>query len=241
MPQFSHAAGTPVGSDSRRRGPAAYRFPKGTGDFDATARTLSASFGGTVRFLGHQEAGEYVLDLRLSGLRVVVKDGKGTLVADVSTKDRETGEVSTYQDLAFATLDVPAAGPVAKDGVVTLDAVPATLTADGTKASGGMYPEGTELDTLTLAVALDEGANLPGGKDGSGGTGGTGGSGTAGGGTVGGTAGGTVGGTGGGSLASTGSEVPAGALMGAAGAIAAAGAAVVHAVRRRRTGQEETA
>ncbi|MEV6419168.1 HtaA domain-containing protein [Streptomyces sp. NPDC051662] len=213
-----------------KSGAAAYRFPKGTGDFDATAQTLTASFGGTVRFLGHQEAdGEYVLDLRLGGLQVVVKDGKGTLVADVSTKDQETHKVSTYQDLTVATLDVPAAGPVVKDGVVTLNAVPATLTADGTKAFGGMYQAGTELDRLTLAVALDENANLPGGAGGSGGSGGSDSSGTAG--------GGTVGGTGGGSLASTGSEVPVGALMGAAGAIAAAGAAVVFAAQRRRTGQ----
>ncbi|WP_411112721.1 HtaA domain-containing protein [Streptomyces sp. 029-5] len=223
-----------LGDGATKSGTAAYRFLKGTGDFDASARTLSASFGGTVRFLGHKEAGAYVLDLRLSGLQVVVKDGKGTLVADVSTKDRETGKVSTYRDLTFATLDVPAAGPVAEDGVVTLNAVPATLTADGTRAFGGMYQAGTELDRLTLAVALDKAANLPGTA---GGTGTAGGSGTAGGGSV----GGTVGGAGGGALASTGSEVPAGALMGAAGAIAAAGAAVVLAAKRRRTGQEETA
>ncbi|MFD7284511.1 HtaA domain-containing protein [Streptomyces sp. NPDC059863] len=221
-----------------KSGAAAYRFPKGTGDFDATARTLSASFGGTVRFLGHQdEDGEYVLDLRLSGLQVVVEDGKGTLVADVSTKDQETHKVATYQDLTLATLDIPAAGPVAKDGIVTLNAVPATLTADGTKAFGGMYQEGTELDRLTLAVALDENADLPGstggsdtsGTSGTGGTSGTDGTGTAGGGVVGGAAGGA--------LASTGAEVPAGALMGAAGAIAAAGAAVVFAAERRRTGR----
>ncbi|MGW6600046.1 HtaA domain-containing protein [Streptomyces sp. NPDC055036] len=221
-----------------KSGATAYRFPRGTGDFDATARTLSASFGGTVRFLGHQdEDGEYVLDLRLSGLQVVVKDGKGTLVADVSTKDQETRKVATYQDLTLATLDIPAAGPVAKDGVVTLSAVPATLTADGTKAFGGMYQEGTELDRLTLAVALDENANLPGGTGGSdtsgtsgtGGTSGSDGTGTAGGGIVGGAAGGA--------LASTGAEVPAGALMGAAGAIAAAGTAVVLAAERRRTGR----
>ncbi|MFJ5109385.1 HtaA domain-containing protein [Streptomyces sp. NPDC088551] len=232
-----------LGDGATKSGAAAYRFPKGTGDFDASARTLSASFGGTVRFLGHKEAGAYVLDLRLSGLQVVVKDGKGTLVADVSTKDRETGKVSTYRDLTFATLDVPAAGPVAKDGVVTLNAVPATLTADGTRAFGGMYQAGTELDRLTLAVALDEDADLPGTTGTTGGTGTAGtagstdGSGTAGGGSV----GGTVGGAGGGALASTGAEVPAGALMGAAGAIAAAGAAVVFAAKRRRTGQEETA
>ncbi|MDX3849567.1 HtaA domain-containing protein [Streptomyces sp. AK02-01A] len=219
---------------------AAYRFSDGTGSFDADAHTLSASFAGTVRFLGHEEAGEYVLDLGLSGLRVEVKDGKGTLVADVSTKDRDTHKVATFKDLTFATLDLPAGGPVAKDGVVTLSGVPATLTADGTKAFGGMYPAGTALDKLTLAVSLDDDADLPGGGDSGGDSGGTGGdSGTTGGTTGGTVGGGTVGGTG--SLASTGSEIPTGTLLSAAGAVAAAGVAVVFAAKRRRTSQEETA
>lgn len=217
---------------------AAYRFPEGTGSFDADAQTLSASFAGTVRFLGHQEAGEYVLDLTVGGLRAEVKDGKGTLVADVSTKDRETHKVSTFKDLTFATLDLPAGDLAAKDGVVTLSGVPATLTADGTKAFGGMYPAGTDLDTLTLAVSLDDDADLPGGTGGtSGGTsGGTGG--TTGGTSGGTTGGGTVGGTG--SLASTGSEVPTGTLLSAAGAIAAAGVAAVLATKRRRTALDES-
>ncbi|KIF70151.1 hypothetical protein HY68_18830 [Streptomyces sp. AcH 505] len=216
----------------------AYRFPKGAGTFDASEQSLAASFGGSVRFLGHQEAGEYVLDLTLSGFQVAVKDGKGTLVADVATKDRETHKVSTYQGLTFATLDLPAGELAAKDGVLTLSAVPATLTADGTEAFGGMYPAGTSLDKLTLAVSLDAGADLPGGTGGSGGTddpsGSTGGSGTGGS-----TGSGSVGGSGlttdTGALASTGSDLPTGALLGAAGAIAAAGAAVVFAARRRRT------
>ncbi|MFE4825705.1 HtaA domain-containing protein [Streptomyces sp. NPDC056672] len=233
--------------DGATRSGAAYRFPEGTGSFDADGQTLSASFGGTVRFLGHEEAGEYVLDLELSGLRVEVADGEGTLVADVATKDRETHEVATYEDLTFATLDLPGGELAAEDGVVTLGAVPATLTADGTKAFGGMYPAGTDLDRLTLAVSLDDEANLPGGTGGTGGStggtggtsGGTGGSGT-GAGTVGGSGtagGGTVGGSG--SLASTGSDIPTGALLGTAGAIAAAGAAAVFVARRRGTALEE--
>ncbi|MEU3183004.1 HtaA domain-containing protein [Streptomyces sp. NPDC006923] len=234
-------------SGGATRSGAAYRFSGGTGTFDADTGTLSASFAGTVRFLGHEEAGEYVLDLGLSGLRVEVKDGRGTLVADVRAKDRETHKVTTFKGLTFATLDLPAGGPVAKDGVVTLSGVPATLTADGTKAFGGMYPAGTALDTLTLAVALDDDAELPGGGGDSGGTGGD--SGTTGsttGGSTGGTAGGgTVGGAGSlastGALASTGSEIPAGTLLSAAGAVAAAGAAVVFAAKRRRAPQEETA
>ncbi|MEV7872312.1 hypothetical protein AB0P17_40830 [Streptomyces sp. NPDC088124] len=56
-----------------------------------------------------------------------------------------------------------------------------------------------------------------------------------------GTAGGTTGGTGG-ALASTGAAFPAGTLLGAAGAIAAAGAgAVVVAGRRRETRAERPA
>ncbi|MFC9426235.1 HtaA domain-containing protein [Streptomyces sp. NPDC056987] len=233
-----------LGDGATQPATTAYRFPKATGGFDAQAGSLDASLGGTVRFLGHRESdGTYVLDLRLSALQVKVEDGKGTLLADVSTKDRETHEVSSYTGLTLATLDVPATLPAAEDGVVTLKAVPATLTADGTKAFGGMYPEGTALDPLTLAVSLDADAELPGATGGTTGgtaggtTGGTTGGGgtTTGGGTVGGT---TTGGTGG-ALASTGAEFPAGTLLGAAGAIAAAGAGAVVVARRRRETQAE--
>uniref|UniRef100_A0AAU1LQ70 HtaA domain-containing protein n=1 Tax=Streptomyces sp. NBC_00148 TaxID=2903626 RepID=A0AAU1LQ70_9ACTN len=212
---------------------AGYRFPDATGSFDADEQTLDAEFDGKVRFLGHKEGDAYTLDLSLTGLEVQVKDGAGTLVADVSSKDRETKKVTTYTDLALADLKLPSGELAAKDGVVTLSAVPATLTADGTKAFGGMYTKGTQLDALTVSVALDEDAELPATGGGSGTTGGsgstagstTGGSGTVGGGTVGGSA----------SLASTGSDVPAGALAAASGAVVAAGAAAVIAVRRRRT------
>ncbi|WP_381799203.1 HtaA domain-containing protein [Streptomyces niveus] len=168
----------------------------------------------------------------------VVVTSLGTLVADVSTKDRATHEVSTFKDLTIATLDLPAGELKAKDGVVALNAVPATLTADGTKAFGGMYEQGETLDALSAAVSLTEDGQLPGGSGGTGSTGGSGGTtggsgttggtaGTAGGGSVGGSAGGT------GNLASTGAEVPAGALMGAAGALAVAGGAAVSVARRR--------
>ncbi|MFE2019707.1 HtaA domain-containing protein [Streptomyces sp. NPDC059499] len=211
-----------------------YRFPDATGRFDAEKQTLEAAFEGTVRFLGHKEGDAYTLDLSLTGLEVQVRGASGTLIADVTTKDRETKKVTTSTGLALADLKLPAGGLAAKNGVVTLSGVPATLTADGTEAFGGMYPKGEQLDALTLAVALDEDAELPGTTGGSGtdgGTGTTGGS-TTGGSTTGGT-GGTVGGSG--SLASTGSDVPAGALFAASGVVVAAGAGVVMAARRRRT------
>ncbi|MEU9847134.1 HtaA domain-containing protein [Streptomyces sp. NPDC047985] len=215
-----------------------YRFPDATGRFDATKQTLDAEFDGKVRFLGHEENGAYTLDLSLTGLEVQVSGGRGRLIADVSTKDRETKKVSSYTGLTIADLKLPKGALAAKDGVVTLSGVPVTLTADGTKAFGGMYGKGEQLDPLTVAVALDEDAELPGAAGGSGGsTGSTGSTGLAGGsaslgGNVGGgSAGGSVGGSG--SLASTGSDIRAGALIAGAGVVVAAGAGVVLAARRR--------
>ncbi|MEH0395937.1 HtaA domain-containing protein [Streptomyces sp. B21-088] len=211
---------------------AGYRFPDATGGFDADEQTLDAAFDGTVRFLGHKEGDAYTLDLSLTGLEIRLEDGAGTLVADVSSKDRETRKVTTRTDLEIADLKLPAGELEAKDGVVTLSAVPATLTADGTEAFGGMYAKGTQLDALTVSVALDEDAELPAATaGGSGTTTGSGGTGSTTGATVGG--GGTVGGSA--SLASTGSGLPAGALIAASGVVVAAGAGVVIAARRRRT------
>ncbi|WP_327711435.1 HtaA domain-containing protein [Streptomyces sp. NBC_00464] len=216
-----------------------YRFPDATGHFDAGKQTLSAAFDGKVRFLGHEENGAYTLDLSLTNLEIQADGTKGKLIADVSTKDRETKKTATYTGLAVADLKLPAGGLTAKDGVVTLSAVPAALTADGTKAFGGMYEAGDQLDALTVSVALDKDAELPSvqGSSTGGSTGGssTTGSSTTGGASIGGTVGGagTVGGSG--ALASTGSDLPAGALFAASGVIVAAGAGAVVVARRRRT------
>lgn len=205
-----------------------YRFPDATGHFDAAGQSLNAGFDGKVRFLGHQEDGAYTLDLSLSNLEIQARGTTGKLIADVSTKDRGTKKAATYTGLAVADLKLPAGGLTAKDGVVTLSAVPATLTADGTKAFGGMYRAGERLDALTVAVALDKNAELP---SGTGSAGGSANGGPTTGATVGG--GGTVGGSA--ALASTGSDVPAGSLFAASGLIVAAGAGAVVVARRRRT------
>lgn len=205
---------------------------QGPGSFDAAKQSLVASFDGGVRFLGHREQGEYVLDLSLTGLEIEVNGtkGTGTLVVDVSAKDRETKKVSTFNNLGIASLALPVGGLKAEDGMVKLTGVPATLTADGVKAFGGMYRAGEQLDALTITVSLDKDAKLPGGTAGSTGGSTTGGTTTGGSSTTGGTVGGSVGG---GSLATTGSEVPTTVLLAASTGIAAAGAAVVFAVRRR--------
>ncbi|GAA2312425.1 HtaA domain-containing protein [Streptomyces kunmingensis] len=212
-----------------------YRFGDASGSYDAAAKSLDAKFAGKLRFLGHEEAGTYVLDLQFSDLHVTAKGGSGKLVADVSSKDQESGKVTTYADLTVATLKVGSGDLTAKDDVVELDGAAATLTADGAKAFGGFYQAGAALDPVEVAVSLDEDATLPSGSGSDGGTsGGTSGGTTGGAGTTGSTNGGT-GSTTGGSLAATGADVPAGPLAAAAALVVAAGAGTVYATRRRRS------
>ncbi|PCG84958.1 hypothetical protein CIB93_16550 [Streptomyces sp. WZ.A104] len=143
-----------------------YRFSKATGHLDADKNTLNAAFKGKVRFLGHETNGEYVLDLSLSNLKVDIEGASGKLLADVSAKDRGTGKVAERTGLALADLKVPAGALAAKDGIVNLKGIPATLTEAGSQAFEGMYKKGDELDALNVAVSLDEDARLPGGSTG---------------------------------------------------------------------------
>ncbi|MER5971513.1 HtaA domain-containing protein [Streptomyces sp. NPDC002055] len=201
-----------------------YRFPDGKGSYDADQGSLDAKFAGAVRFTGHHGS----LDLKFSDLSIQVKGAKGALVADVSSKDRETGKVTHSSDVRVGALTVGSGSLEAEGDLITLEKIPATLTADGAKAFGGFYAAGDALDPVTVAVSLDEAARLPGGTgSGSGTVGSTEGTG----GAV--TGGDVTGGTG--SLASTGAGVP-GEALGWAATLVAAGAAAVLLAARRSTG-----
>ncbi|WP_327694445.1 HtaA domain-containing protein [Streptomyces sp. NBC_00459] len=134
-------------SSGAQDGGALFRFPDGRGTY--RGGKLTASFAGAVRFTG-----ENGLDLALSGLRAAVgANGTGTLYADVASGD-------------FTGADVPlitftAGKPAPKNGLVALTEAPAKLTARGAKAFGGMYRAGTEMDPVSLAVALTDDAELP--------------------------------------------------------------------------------
>ncbi|MBT3150856.1 HtaA domain-containing protein [Streptomyces sp. CHD11] len=127
-------------------GGALFRFPDGEGTYDDGE--LAASFKGAVRFTG-----EHGLDLTLSGVRVTVEDGTGTLYADVTSPDHTGRKVPL---VTFTARDLKA-----RAGLATLTEAPAKLTARGAKAFAGMYPEGTVMDPVSLAVALTRNAGLP--------------------------------------------------------------------------------
>ncbi|MER6677900.1 HtaA domain-containing protein [Streptomyces sp. NPDC000983] len=127
-------------------GGALFRFPEGEGTYKGGE--LTARFEGAVRFTG-----EHGLDLGLSAVRVTVEDGRGTLYADVASSD-VTGEKVPL--VTFA-----AKGLKSADGVAKLTEAPAKLTARGAEVFGGMYPAGTAMDPVSLAVATRADAELP--------------------------------------------------------------------------------
>ncbi|MFI1220920.1 MULTISPECIES: HtaA domain-containing protein [unclassified Streptomyces] len=135
-------------ADGAQDGGALFRFPQGKGTYDAKKQTLDADFGGSIRFTG-----AHGLDLKFAGVTVAVAQGEGTLSADV------TSEGATREGVPVITF--PAKDLAPKEGLAVLTEVPATLTADGAKAFGSMYKAGTAMDPVSLAVAVDEKAQLP--------------------------------------------------------------------------------
>ncbi|GGR41782.1 hypothetical protein GCM10010497_51430 [Streptomyces cinereoruber] len=134
-------------ADGARDGGALFRFTAGKGTYDPAGKTLDAAFAGSVRFTGTH------LDLTLGKVTVRVKDGKGTLGADVTTSGR------TEKNVPLVTFAVPDLAP--KNGLAAVTEAPATLTEGGAGAFGGMYRAGTAMDPVSLAVTVDEKAQLP--------------------------------------------------------------------------------
>ncbi|MFD6183619.1 HtaA domain-containing protein [Streptomyces goshikiensis] len=134
-------------ADGAQDGGALFRFGRGKGSYDGGKGTLDAAFAGSVHFTGAH------LDLKLGALTAKVQDGKGVLTADVTT----AGETKN----AVPLVEFDAKGLKTEGGLATLTEAPATLTEGGSQAFNSMYKAGTEMDPVSLAVALDDGARLP--------------------------------------------------------------------------------
>lgn len=133
-----------------------FGFTGGNGEYDLGSHNLSAAFDGAVNFYGHDGA----LDLTFSDLRVTTDNSSdsGALVADVSSKDMDSGETIEFDDVTVADLDLTGISPeTGDDGYTTLADIPAVLTADGAEAFAGFYEAGAELDPVTVAVKAETG------------------------------------------------------------------------------------
>ncbi|MFD9593239.1 HtaA domain-containing protein [Kitasatospora sp. NPDC059973] len=136
-------------------GGSTFRFHSATGAYDPATGALSAAFSGGVRFTGHQENGVDALDLSIGRLTFRAAAGGGAgLYADVSSKSKETGRVSSVSQAKLADLSLAGVDLRGAAGTLTLGNVPATLTDAGAKAFGNFYTAGTALDPVNLSVNL---------------------------------------------------------------------------------------
>lgn len=130
-----------------------FRFHSAAGSYDPASGALQAGFSGGVHFLGHKKAGGgYELDLTISRPTVRVSGGSGTLYADMVSKERGSGRVSSQAQVPLATLGLSGINMRGGSTPVALTGVPATLTAQGAKAFAGYYTAGTPLDPVSLSV-----------------------------------------------------------------------------------------
>jgi hypothetical protein len=127
-----------------------FKFPVDSGTYDLTTHQVEVQGTGTVHFTGHFSGGVPALDLTFSNPRVIV--GKESVVyADVI--DKSFGADNSYPNSEFALLDAGTVKPVSAGEAVTLNEIPAELTAEGAQAFAGFYAEGDELDPLTLVAS----------------------------------------------------------------------------------------
>ncbi|WP_030679513.1 HtaA domain-containing protein [Streptomyces rimosus] len=154
---WSLTGGAATVGDSR------FRFHSATGGYDPDSGALTAGFSGGVHFTGHRKPdGSYELDLTISRPQVAVADGRGTLFADMTSKEKGTGRVTTAARVPLATLELGGLDTRGGGTPIALTNIPAKLTAQGARAFAGYYTEGTQLDPVSLSADVRAGAAAAG-------------------------------------------------------------------------------
>ncbi|MEV7191465.1 HtaA domain-containing protein [Streptomyces sp. NPDC093510] len=155
---IAHGASTLQGGAATVGG-SQFRFHSAKGSYDPDSGVFDAGFSGGVRFTGHKKGGSYELDLTISRPTVKVSDGSGTLYADMVSKEKGTGKVTTTPQVPLASLDVSGIDMKGGTGPIALTNLPATLTSQGAKAFAGYYTAGTALDPVSLSTDLAAGSS----------------------------------------------------------------------------------
>ena len=133
-----------------------FRFPVGHGAEYRDDSDASAPFDGGVHFSGH--GGQ--LDLVVTEPRVEIDGDAGTLVVDAVSKELDSTESETFDDVVMATLDLSTVEATADGDRVRFAQIPATLTEEGAEAFGGFYEAGEALDPLTFTLQVDDTGGL---------------------------------------------------------------------------------
>ena len=146
---FAHGSVNVEGMEKTPAG--GFKYTQASGVYNPETKTGQINFAGTAEFTGHNGQ----LKSTIKNMRLVVVNGKGTLVADVDALTLDGKSVSKT-GLAFAEVDL--SGASVKDGVFSAQNAAVTLTNEGsTVLFAGQYRGADKaMAPLSFSVKLSE-------------------------------------------------------------------------------------
>jgi len=146
---FAHGSVNVEGMEKTAAG--GFKYTQASGVYNPETKTGQINFAGTAEFTGHNGQ----LKSTIKNMRLVVVNGKGTLVADVDALTRDGKSVSKT-GLAIAEVDL--SGASVKDGVFSAQNAAVALTDEGSDVlfAGQYRGADNAMAPLSFSVKLSE-------------------------------------------------------------------------------------
>ena len=149
LTSFAHGSVNVDGLEKTAAG--GFKYTQASGVYNPETKTGQINFAGTAEFTGHNGQ----LKSTIKNMRLVIVNGKGTLVADVDALTRD-GKSISKTGLAIAEVDL--SGASVKDGVFSAQNAAVALTDDGSEAlfAGQYRGSDNAMAPLSFSVKLSE-------------------------------------------------------------------------------------
>lgn len=149
LTSFAHGSVNVEGMEKTAAG--GFKYTQASGVYNPETKTGQINFAGTAEFTGHNGQ----LKSTIKNMRLVVVNGKGTLVADVDALTRDGKSVSKT-GLAIAEVDL--SGASVKDGVFSAQNAAVALTAESSEVlfAGQYRGADNAMAPLSFSVKLSE-------------------------------------------------------------------------------------
>lgn len=146
---FAHGSVNVDGLEKTAAG--GFKYTQASGVYNPETKTGQINFAGTAEFTGHNGQ----LKSTIKNMRLVIVNGKGTLVADVDALTRDGKSVSKT-GLAIAEVDL--SGASVKDGVFSAQNAAVALTDEGSEVlfAGQYRGADNAMAPLSFSVKLSE-------------------------------------------------------------------------------------
>ena len=149
LTSFAHGSVNVEGMEKTAAG--GFKYTQASGVYNPETKTGQINFAGTAEFTGHNGQ----LKSTIKNMRLVVVNGKGTLVADVDALTRDGKSVSKT-GLAIAEVDL--SGASVKDSIFSAQNAAVALTAEGSDVlfAGQYRGADNAMAPLSFSVKLSE-------------------------------------------------------------------------------------